>query len=178
MVRLYFLVPDAHRTLQITHELAELGLKKDEVHVLAHDQAKLEQMDVNRATLRQTTDVVNATKRGVLVGIPLGVLLGAIASFFIPIAGGWTGIIMLLIGAGLFGGLFGAWASSMIGVSVEDRKVTEYHDDIERGSFLMLVDVQDDREHEVITAVKRHHPEVTIDKITAADKHEVGGQGA
>lgn len=178
MVRLYFLVPDADRTFQITHELGELGLEKNEVHVLAEDQAKLEQMDVNRATLRQTTDVVHATKRGVIVGIPLGVLLGAIAAYFIPIGGGWTGFITLLVGAGIFGGFFGAWASSMIGVSVEDKKVTEFREDLERGSFLMLVDVPEQREHEVITAIKRHHPEVKIDKITAGDKHQVGGQGA
>lgn len=178
MLRLYFLVPDAARTVQITNELASLGLEKDEVHVLAKDQATLEEKGLNRATLLQTTDVVHATKRGVYLGIPLGVLLGVIAAYLLPVAWGWTGIVALLIGAGLFGGFFGAWASSMVGVSVLDVKVAKFQSDIDRGAYLMMVDVPEKREREIADAVKSHHPEVVIDKVTAADKDRTGGTGA
>lgn len=179
MLRLYFLVPDAKRTVQIAHELSTLGLKKDEVHVLAKDQAALEEMDVNRATVLQTTDVVHATKRGVMLGAPLGVLLGAVAAYFLPVAWSWVGIVALLVGAGLFGAFFGAWASSMVGVSVLDVKVAKFQSDLERGAFLMLVDVPEKREREVADTVKSHHPEVTIERLTAEDhRQRAGGEGA
>lgn len=178
MLRLYFLVPDTQRAVQISNELASMGLEQDEVHVLAKDQVALEEQGLNQATLLQTTDVVHATKRGVLLGVPLGVVLGLVAAYFLPIAGGSTGMVALLIGAGLFGGFFGAWASSMVGVSVLDVKVEQFTPEIERGACLMMVDVPEQREQEIAAAVKGHHPEVVIDKITAADKHQAGGQGA
>jgi hypothetical protein len=178
MLRLYFLVPDADTTVKITHELADLGLKKKEVHVVGEDEAQMQDMGVNRATVMQTSDVMNATKRGLIWGIPLGVILGIVAASVLPIAGGWLGVAALLVGAGLFGGFFGIWASTLIGVSVQDVKVTKFQQDIERGAFLMLVDVPAKREHEIVSAVTRHFPEVEIDKVSAEDKHKVGGQGA
>lgn len=178
MLRLYFLVPDADTTVNIAHELSALNLKKNEVHVVGEDQARLQAMDVNRATLLQTSDVVNATKRGLIYGAPLGAVLGLIAAYNLPVAGGTGGMIALIVGAALFGGFFGVWASTLIGVSVMDVKVEKYQRDIKQGSFLMLVDVPVKREHEIVSAVKEHHPDVVIEKITPEDRHKAGGRGA
>ena len=178
MLRLYFLVPDDETTVRIASELNDMGLRKGEVHVLAEDQARLESMGVNRATFLQTSDVVNATKRGLIIGIPLGILLGAIAAFFLPVEWSMGELIALLVGTGIFGAFFGSWASSMVGVSVLDVKVAKFQKEIRRGAFLMLVDVPPRRETEIVEAVKAHHPEVAIEKITPRDNHRTGGEGA
>lgn len=177
MQRLYFLVPDARTTLNIVNELETLNLKKNDVHVLAQDHAQLEEMGVNRATFLQTSDVVNATKRGLIWGAPLGVILGIIAAWLLPVEWEWSGFTVLVICSAVAGAIIGSWASSMIGVSVLDVKVEAYNDDIRRGAFLMLVDVPAAREHDVTAAISRHHPNVVIDKITAQDKDRVGGEG-
>ncbi|MAL99681.1 MAG: DUF1269 domain-containing protein [Alteromonadaceae bacterium] len=177
MQRLYFLVPDASTTVNIANELEALELKKNDVHVLAQDHAKLKEMGVNRATFLQTSDVINATKRGLIWGTPLGIILGAIAAILLDFDWSWTGLVVLLICSGLAGAVLGSWASSMIGVSVLDVKVQDYNDDIRRGAYLMLVDVPEQREHEISAAISRHHPDVVIDKITAQDKDKVGGEG-
>lgn len=179
MRRLYFLTPGAESTVAIANELADLGLKRNEVHVVGHDHAQLHEMGVNRATLLQTSDVVNASKRGLFIGVPVGVLLGLIALFFLPIELGVLGLVLLLVGSGLFGGFFGVWASTMVGVSVPDVKIAKHEKDIERGAFVMLVDVPPAREGEITEIIKRHHPEVTIEVVTPQErKSEAGGQGA
>lgn len=177
MQRLYFLVPDADRALKITNELAGMGLKKDDVHVVGRDAAKMEDMGLHRASILQTSDVVNATKRGIIWGVPVGVVLGIIAAILLPIGGGWLGVALLLIGAAIFGGLFGSWASSMVGVSVLDVKVAKFQRDLDRGAYLMLVDVAPEREDKISASIKDHFPEVVIEKITPADKKH-GGEGA
>lgn len=175
MSRLYFLTPDLDTTVNIAHELNDLKLKKDEVHVTGRDWKHLEEQGVHNATLRETSDVVNAAVRGLKYGIPLGLVLGIVAYVILDNAIGGISFVLLILGMMVFGGLFGIWSSTMIGVSVHDVKVDKYEDDIENGAFLMMVDVPANREDEIYSAIHRHHPEVVIDKVTRDElKHHWG----
>lgn len=178
MQRLYFLTPDLDTTVNIAHELSELGLSKREVHVTGRDWQHLEERGVNNATLRQTSDVVHAAWRGVKFGVPLGLLLGVVVYYGLGEEMGPMGITGIIIGMGVFGGLFGVWTSTMVGVSVHDVKVDKYEDEIEEGAFLMMVDVANQREDEVYSIIHRHHPEVIIDKVTREELKHHSGTGA
>jgi hypothetical protein len=70
----------------------------------------------------------------------------------------------------IFGGLFGIWSSTLIGVGVRDVKLDKYDDEIENGAFLMMVDVPEGRENEIDSVIHRHHPEVVIEKATRKEK--------
>lgn len=175
MTRLYFLTPDLQTTVNITRELGELRLTRQQVHVTGRDWKHLEEQGVHNATLRETSDVVNAASRGLKFGIPIGVVLGLVAYYVLENAIGGLNWLMMVAGMAVFGGLFGVWASTMIGVSVHDVKVDKYEDELEKGAFLMMVDVPDDREEEIYEAIHRHHPEVVIDKVTPEEiKHHLG----
>ncbi|MCH4565003.1 MULTISPECIES: DUF1269 domain-containing protein [Halomonas] len=177
MSRLYFLTPDLDTTVNIAHELNDLKLKKHEVHVTGRDWKLLEKQGVHNATLRETTDVVNAAMRGLKYGVPLGLVLGIIAYVVLDRAIDGVSFILLILGMAVFGGLFGIWSSTMIGVSVHDVKVDKFEDDIENGAFLMMVDVPADREDEIYTAIHRHHPDVVIDKVTRDELRHHWGAG-
>lgn len=177
MQRLYFLTPDEAITSDIAYELNELGLRQQEVHVIANDRDRLRDLGLNKATLIQTSDAINAGKRGLIIGIPLGLVIGIIAASVLSLPS-QLGNVALIAGMGIFGGLFGIWASTLIGVSVRDVKYDKYKPDIERGNFLMLVDVSSEREEEIITIIHRHHPQVKIDKVTGEERRHAGGEGS
>ncbi|WP_010628750.1 DUF1269 domain-containing protein [Halomonas sp. KM-1] len=173
MQRLYFLIPDKETTTEVVNELNLMGLPKDDLHVMGKDWRPLEKEGVPVATLIQTTDVVNASIRGAIVGAVLGLMLGFIAHYVLID----TNIIWMALGMMLFGALFGVWTSTMVGVSVRDVKVGKYDKAIKRGSTLLIIDVPDEQEETFREAIKRHHPEVVIDKVTAKDRKQPVGEG-
>ncbi|WP_111411989.1 DUF1269 domain-containing protein [Billgrantia lactosivorans] len=177
MQRLYFLTPDLATTIKIAHELTDLGLTKKEVHVTGRDWLKLEENGVNSSSLLQTSDVAHAAVRGLLFGLPLGCVLGVVVYYVLGEDFTNTGFMTLIIGMGIFGGLFGVWTSTMVGVSVHDVKVDKYEEEIEHGAYLMMVDVPKERESMIYSAIHRHHPEVIIDKVTAEERRHHCGTG-
>ncbi|GAA0617814.1 DUF1269 domain-containing protein [Halomonas beimenensis] len=177
MQRLYFLTPDLDTTVNIAHELDDLGLTHDQVHVTGRDWQHLQERGVNNATLRETTDVVHAGYRGVAYGAILGLVLGVLVYWLAGEALG-VGPWPLIIGLGIGGGLFGAWVGTMVGVSVHDAKVDKYERELEKGAFLMMVDISDLREDHVRRIIHRHHPDVTIDKVTSDERRHHLGTGA
>lgn len=175
MQRLYFLSPDLDTTVNIAHELSDLEIPKHQVHVTGRDWQALASRGVNNATLRQTSDVVHAAWRGLKLGVPLGCALGIAVYFGLGAEFGPLGITALIAGMAVFGGLFGIWTSTMIGVSVHDVKVDKFEQEIHDGAFLMMVDVPNDQEEVVYSIIHRHHPEVVIDKVTRSElKHHCG----
>ena len=177
MRRYYFLVPDSRTTVNIAHELTELGLDRNEVHVMGKDHDLLDKEKLNQATLVQTSDVFNAGKRGLMVGIPLGLVLGIVIANILEFPITYEGKAVLIILLGFFGGLFGMWASTLVGVSVQDVKVEKYRADLKRGWFLMMVDPPLEREEEITSIIHRHHPEVTIEQMTPDERQHAEGEG-
>ncbi|MFQ3787256.1 DUF1269 domain-containing protein [Halomonas sp. A29] len=177
MQRLYFLTPDLDTTVNIAHELADLGLTNKEVHVTGRNWLKLKERGVNNATLLQTSDVGHAAVRGLLFGFPLGCALGIVVYYVLGEGFTNAGIATVILGMGIFGGLFGVWTSTMVGVSVHDVKVDKYEDEIEHGAYLMMVDVPNERESMIYSAIHRHHPEVIIDKVTPEERRHHCGTG-
>lgn len=174
MQRLYFLIPDKATTTDIVHELSEMGLSKEDMHVLGKDWRPLEKEEgVPRATLIQTSDVVNASRRGAITGGIVGLVLGLVIHFIL--AG--THIVWMVLGLGIFGTLFGVWTSTMVGVSVRDIKVAQFDKQIKQGQMLLIVDVPSEREEDFKRVIRGHHPEVVIDKVRPRDKRQHGGEG-
>lgn len=117
--------------------------------------------------------MVNAFRRGAITGGTVGVALGLAIHFIL--AG--THIVWMVVGLGVFGTLFGIWASTMVGVSVRDIKVAKFDKQLKQGQLLLMVDVPAEREENVTRVIRRHHPEVVIDKIRPRDKRKHGGEG-
>ena len=174
MERLYFLIPDKDTTTKIVHELSEMGLSKDELHVMGKDWRPLEKEEgVPRATLIQTSDVVNASRRGAIAGGILGIVLGLIIHFILD----GTRMVWMVLGMGVFGALFGVWTSTMVGVSVRDIKVAKFDKAIKRGEMLLMADVPAEHEEDFRRAIRHHHPDVVIDRVRPKDEQAHKGKG-
>ena len=158
MRRMYFLLPDVAHARKVVEELIQNRVEERHIHVLAKRDTPLE--DLPEASLAQRTDLKAALERGVAVGGATGALAGLAAVAFPPagrVVGGGAVLGLAVAGAG-----FGAWASSLLGISTPNSELKRFEKAIERGELLMMVDVPKNRVQELEDLVKRHHPEAII----------------
>ncbi|HHB13062.1 MAG TPA: DUF1269 domain-containing protein, partial [Chromatiales bacterium] len=117
MKRIVMLVPDVDTARKITHELLSERVPEKHIHVIAREGTPME--DLHEAGLAERTDLLPALKRGAAVGGATGLLAGLAALAFpgVAVAGG-----AVLLATTLAGSAFGAWASSLIGVSIPSEE--------------------------------------------------------
>jgi hypothetical protein len=159
MRRLYFLLPDVETARKVVDELLLARIEERHIHVIAKEGTPME--DLPEANLAQKSDVVPALERGMAIGGATGVLAGLVA-VTVPPAGLALGGGALL-GIALAGTGFGAFVSTMIGVSAPNSQLKQFQDAVEKGSVLMLVDVPKARVQEIEEMVKQHHPEADVE---------------
>jgi uncharacterized membrane protein len=161
MKSLYFRVPTVENATKIVQELASIGIPEKNVTVVGKDHFHLKMAHLREAGILQTTDLLHALLRGLSVGALAGLAAGILLWLF-PFEGltvGWGWIIgLLLLGAG-----FGAWGSTLIGISIPNPIIEQCEKAIEAGELILFVHIPPSREEEVISLIKRHHPEALIE---------------
>ncbi len=163
MKRLYFLSPSLHATSSIVEELHQYRIQDRHIHVVGNDHAGLVENHLHEASVLQTSDIIPAAERGAAAGVTTGLLAGLIAVSFPPagfVLGGGA-----VLGLTLFGAGFGAWASSMIGISIPNKTVEQYEAAIAAGQFLVMVDVPKADQPRVTDLIKKHHPGASIENV-------------
>ena len=161
MRRLYFLIPDVECAKKLVDELLLARVEERHIHIVAKDHTELEKAHLPEAGLFEESDFVPALERGLAAGGATGLLAGIAAVTFPPaglILGGGAILATSLLGAGL-----GAWVSSMIGSSVPNRQLDRFHDAIEQGQLLMLIDVPKTRVDEIAELVRSHYPQAHVE---------------
>jgi hypothetical protein len=153
--RLYWLLPDVDSARRTADDLLLARIEHRHMHFLARRGTDLGAL--HEASVLQKTDVRHAAGRGLF----LGGLLGAVAAWLLtqfPIEGLHFehGGVLLMIA---FGAIFGVFASTLVGSSVPNSKLTKFTDEIERGKVLLMVDVPSTRVEEIQTLLGQRHPE-------------------
>ncbi|MEN8259765.1 MAG: DUF1269 domain-containing protein [Pseudomonadota bacterium] len=157
MRRIHFLAPDIGCTHRIVEELRGLGIGETDIHVLAKRGTPLEGLP--EANLLQKTDFIPAVERGLALGGATGLLAGLVGlSLSHIVVGGGAVLAIALGGAGV-----GSWVSGMVGMSVGKSKLRAYEEAIERGEFLILVDMPKDRTDGLGQVIQKHHPEAEFE---------------
>lgn len=154
MKRIYFLAPNVKITKEIVDNLLLARIDEHHIHVLAKRDTPLENLP--EASFLQKSDFIPALVQGMAVGGFAGIVFGLIALAFsngLELGGG------LVLACALAGVCFGAWVFSMVGSSIGSRRIKQFEDAIEKGEFLMMVDVPSQRVEDVEQLVKDHHPE-------------------
>ncbi|MDN5850534.1 MAG: DUF1269 domain-containing protein [Nitrococcus sp.] len=161
MRRLYFLLPNVETTRNVVHEFLLNHVEERHIHVVARKGTPLE--DLPEAGISENTDFIPAAERGMLAGGATGALVGLAGVAFPPagLAIGGGSVIFLTLG----GAAFGAWISSMIGLSFDSSRLDKFHEAVEAGQILMLVDVPKRRVDDIEDLVRSHHQDVDIKGI-------------
>jgi hypothetical protein len=164
MRRIYFLIPSIEATRQIVQDLLHNGVEEKHIHVVAKEGTALD--DLPEATLAQKSDLIPSIERGVAAGGLVGLLAGVAAVTFPP-----AGLVLgggALLGITVFGAGFGAWMSSMVGISIPSGRLDRFTKAIEQGELLLLLDVPKERVDAVEATVKHHHPEADLQGVEAS----------
>jgi hypothetical protein len=161
MRRLYFLVPTIDSASQIVDELLLARIEERHIHIAAKDHHALHDAHLPEANLLQESDFIPAVEKGIAVGGATGVVAGLVAMTFPP-----AGLVLgggAILGMGVVGAGFGAWVSGMIGISLDNSQIDEFHQAIEDGQLLLMVDVAKNKVNEITDLVKTHHPEAEVE---------------
>ena len=123
MSRLYILVPNIKKIRQFIKIFGKQGISRDAMHVIyPEDHAEL--THVLDASLLETSDLLPALTRGSIIGGLLGLTTGILIKFSsleeFPISN------YLITAFFVFGMIFGAWTSSLIGVSVTNESLKKF----------------------------------------------------
>ena len=119
---------------------------------------------LHAANVLQSSDLVRAAQAGLVIGGAVGAVLGVIVALFFPIFGNapeWGMVAVLaIVGAG-----FGAWSSSMIGISIPSQRLKRFQAPIEQGQILLMADLPRSRVKEVSARLQALHPEAHLEGI-------------
>ncbi|MGB1191645.1 MAG: hypothetical protein ACPG3T_01850 [Pseudomonadales bacterium] len=140
MKRLYYLTHDINVAESVSKLLHVNGISDWNFHVLSKDDAGIKKHHLHAATPIHELDILRSGERGLIYGIILAVimvvLVGQFTSWFDMFGYlGVFGIAIMTIG-------FSTWIGGFVGVQSENYKIRRFHDVIERGGYLLMIDVK------------------------------------
>jgi hypothetical protein len=155
MRRIYFLAPNIEISKKIVDELLLARIEERHIHVLAKRGTPME--DLPEASYLQKSDFIPALEQGLALGGLTGIVAGLVAVALPggPVLAGGAILATSLAGAGV-----GALMSSMAGSSIGSRRIKQFEAAIEKGEFLFMVDVPQDRLDATQALIKKHQPDV------------------
>jgi hypothetical protein len=163
--RIYWLLPDLASAGRTMADLRGAGIETRHIHFAARDGVDL--TGLHAANVLQTSDVVHAAQRGLVFGGATGIGAGLLVALYFPIAGDapqWEVAGMLAV----FGGIFGAWSSSMIGISIPSPRLERFESAMAQGRILLMVDVPYTRTQAIASMLQAEHPEAHFE---GAERH-------
>ena len=164
MKRLYYLTDTLKSVGQISDDLHHHGVNDWHIHVLSKDEAGLYHRHVHSAHLFQQNDVIHSGEVGAMLGGVTGLATVFILHHIMPLLTEPVPPAVLLFIAGVLT-LFGAWSGGLVGAARENYKIAQFHEDIEQGKHLIMVDVHQPQEQQVRQQLRQYHPEALLAAI-------------
>ena len=160
--RIYWLLPDPASARRTMDDLLLARVEERHIHFVARDD--VDTTGLHAANVLQTSDVVRAAEAGLCIGGATGALGGALLAMFFPIVGdepqwGLVGVLTIV------GGAFGAWSSSLIGISTPSQRLKRFEPEIAQGRILLMVDVPRRRVQEIEDRLQALHPEARLEGL-------------
>jgi len=160
--RIYWLLPDLASANRTMDDLLLARIPEQHIHFVAREGTDM--TGLHAANVLQTSDVVRAAESGLVIGGAAGAVLGVLVALYFPLFGTspeWGMVAVLSI----LGALFGAWASSMIGISTPSNRLKRFEPAIEQGQIVMMVDVPRSRVEEIEARLLALHPEAHLEGV-------------
>lgn len=160
--KLYFLCPNLTITIQLVKELHAIKITDDNIHIVGNDHAKLQKAQLHEATIWQTTDLIPSLGLGATVGAIVGSISGALLMHY-PLLCLDLGY-MTLIGMFFFGTAFGAWISSMVGMSLPAPIIERFQESLDQGEYLIIIDIKSQEKDKLLEDIAHKYPQVFATK--------------
>lgn len=159
MKRLYYLTRNIDAAERVSNNLHKLGITDKNFYVLSkNNESSLYRRHLHPANTLHKTDIIHGAELGSVYGLPVGILLALFLSF-LPVYGvPANGLAMFF--TVVFCVLLGGWIGGFIGIQTENYKIRKFHNMLDKGYFLILVDVEVRQEKAVREQMKVAFPEV------------------
>lgn len=163
---LYYLAPTLDSTHHISDELRAVGITDGLLHVIAKDEAGLAEQRIPSSNYLETLDLLRDGFIGSAIGLLVGMIGGGALEVCAPFGPNLPKTVYLATVVGAT--LFGAWEGGLTGIATQNKKLAEFHHDIEAGRYLVLVYTPRGREAAVRWMVRARHPEA---QLAGIDRH-------
>lgn len=160
MKRLFYLVDQMDSVEAISEDLHQEGITDWRFHILSRDDAGLFTRRLHSATIFDRTDLPRYTERGALAGALFALAFIATAQWSqaltMPTVA-WVALFFFMTAAGAFLAGFG-------GIGAENYRIRQFHDAIENGQHLTMVDVRKKDEQRMKELMAERHPEARLQR--------------
>lgn len=161
----YYLSPTLKSTHEISDDLHEVGVNDWFIHVISKDEAGLNKEHIHSSNYLETLDVLRNGGIGAVIGFIVGVFAAGALMYFKPFGPNMPEFVYLIVIALLT--LFGIWEGGLAGVASENKKLANFHDELEEGQYLILIYTWKKQEEAVKNVMVNKHPEA---KLVATDR--------
>lgn len=160
--RIYWLLPDLASAIRTENDLLLARIAWQQIHFVGREGADM--TGLHAANVLQTSDVVRSAQAGLVIGAALGAVVGVVGALIFPLGDkpSYAGMAAVL---SIVGAVFGAWASSMIGVSTPSSRLKRFEPAIAQGQILLMADVPRSRVEEIEARLQALHPEAHLEGV-------------
>ena len=155
MIQHHYLFDSLDDLQKACYELEHsLGIDRSRLHVVVQNDLAIEQRNLNGVGPFGESDMVHTGLRAGLLGIPVALVTGGLTWQFVThdeLGGVIAGFVFLLTLG------FCTWLGGMVGASHENWRISAYHDDLEQGKSLLLVDVEPNQEQEMMITIATNY---------------------
>jgi len=163
---LYYLAPTLDSTHRISDDVHSVGVSDFFLHVITRDEAGLQERHIHSSNYLETLDLLRDGFIGSAIGVIPGLVGIALLRYFEPFGPGVPSLVYVaMVGAAM---LFGAWEGGLTGMASENRKLADFHRDIQAGRYLILIYAAEAHEASVRAMMDARHPGA---ELAAIDRH-------
>jgi hypothetical protein len=163
---LYYLTRTLESTRRISDDVRAVGVSDSLLHVVSKDEAGLQKEHIHSCNYLETLDLIRDGLIGAAIGFVAGVIGVGLLQYFQPFGPAVPRVVYFATVVAAV--LFGAWEGGLTGIATENRKLAGFHDDIERGWYLILIYAPRDHEAAVRTMMRSRHRDA---ELAAIDRH-------
>lgn len=156
MKRLYFISHSLDGAEAISNDVHRVGISDYNFHVMSRNEAGLYKRHIHSSNIYHDNNIVRQAERGALFGAVFGVCMFMIASTMFNMSVSFLATIGM-IGFMVF---IGSWLGGFIGMHQENYKIAKFHDYLEQGKYLVMIDVKPDEMHLVEDLIIDKHKQV------------------
>ncbi len=143
MKRLYYLTADVNTAENVSNEFHRHGITDWNFHVMSKNKNSLKQHHLHSTNKGiHERDMLRIAERGALLGICAG--LACTISFILltPLLEVRILSVAVFIVLSTLFSLLGAIAGGIFGIAFENKKIERFHDELQSGKYLIMIDVK------------------------------------
>lgn len=150
MKRLYYCFRGTEPARPISDDLHALGVNDGQLHFMSKDVAALEQQHLHRTSVFQERDIGHSGFYGAFFGAAVGMVF--CSYLMLSSLSGHLTLFGLAFVLALFT-FFGGWVGGIIGISKENHHIERFHDALEKGETILMLDTFSPEEEEKIKSL-------------------------